>query len=82
MEPITLFAVSVGLVGVCKLTFSAADFFGRGIYHKGRRTATRDNWYCYFKTSDLWGRPKRRDELRPDLPPAQRRQSYQRRPRA
>jgi len=53
MEPITIFAASVGLVGVCRLTFVAADFLGKGIYSKGSKPAKRDEWYCFFKASDL-----------------------------
>ena len=56
MEPITIFAASVGLISACRLTFIAADFLGKGIYNKGSKPANCDNWYCFFKTSDLWGR--------------------------
>ena len=79
MEPITIFAVSVGLVGACRLTFVAADFFGKGTYNKGSQPVDRVNWYCYFKISDLWGSKKQRSVTRrSETPLQQRRQSYQR----
>lgn len=78
MEPITIFAASVGLVGVCRLTFVAADFFGKGIYYKGSKPTNRCNWYCFFNTSNLWGVTKRRKALHPEEPPEYRRHPYQR----
>ncbi len=53
MEPITLFAASVGLIATCHITFSAAKLLGMDIYSKGSNPAERDDWYCFFKTSDL-----------------------------
>ena len=58
MEPITLFAASVGLIAICRLTFNAVEFFGKGIYSKGSNPTKRDDWYCFFKTSDLLGTTK------------------------
>jgi hypothetical protein len=81
MEPITIFAVSVGLVGACRLTFVAADFLGKGIYSKGNKPASCDNWYCYFKTSDLWGSKKQQKRSPVDVHQQQRRQQQRPRPR-
>ncbi len=81
MEPITMFAASVGLVSACRVSFAAADLFGKGIYSKGSSPAKRDDWYCFFKTSDLLGPEKdsattaQRDNLE------QRRRQQQQRPR-
>ena len=55
MEPVTIFAASLGIIATCRLTFAAAEFFGKGIYSKGSNPAKRDDWYCFFKTSDLIG---------------------------
>ena len=82
MEPITIFAVSVALVSTCRLTFVAADFFGKGIYSKGRKPAKRSDWYCFFKISDLVGRKNQQQAViseREQL--EQRRHRQQQRPR-
>lgn len=58
MEPITIFAATVGIIGACRLTFGAVEFFGKGIYSKGDTTGKRDDWYCFFHISDLLGTRK------------------------
>lgn len=77
MEPITIFAVSVGLIGVCRLTFAAAAFFGKGIYSKGRKPVKREEWHCFFKISDLRGPEKRRQTAISDNSIDQRRRPQQ-----
>ena len=81
MEPITIFASAVGLIGVCRLTFSAAEFFGKGIYNKGGRPARRDKWFCFFKTPDLLGNREQRQRPVADESLERRRRSHQQRPR-
>jgi len=68
------------LVSVCRLTFVAADFFGKGIYSKGSSPVKRDHWYCFFKTSDLLGSEK---EHQPSTSEShlERRRRLQQRPR-
>ena len=80
MEPITIFAVSVGLVGVCRLTFVAAEFFGKGIYSRGSRPVKCDEWYCFFKTSDLQA-TKKKDRVTITRGNFERRRRSQHRPR-
>ncbi len=80
MEPITIFALSVGSISVCRLTFAAADFFGKGIYSKGSNPARRDCWYCFFKTSDLLGPKKERQPVTSESN-LERRRRLQQRPR-
>ncbi len=80
MEPITIFAASVGLVGACRLAFVAADFLGKGIYSKGSRPVKCDEWYCFFKTSDLQV-TKKKDQVTITEDNLVRRRRSQQRPR-
>ncbi len=66
MEPITIFAASVGLVSICRLTFVAADFFGKSFSRRRSNPAKRDDWYCFFKTSDLLGSKKSQHTSMPE----------------
>ncbi len=61
MEPISMFAASIGIIATCRLTFAAVESFGKGIYSKGSSPAKRDDWYCFFKTSDLLGSGSEQD---------------------
>lgn len=58
MELSTFFMTALGLVGLCHLAFSAAQFLGKGIYSEVQRPAKCDEWYCFFKTADLLGSKK------------------------
>ena len=78
MEPITIFAVSVGLVSVCRLTFVAVDFLGKGIYSRGSKPAKRQEWYCFFKISDLRSTKERHQAAIPDNNVTQKRRPQQR----
>jgi hypothetical protein len=80
MEPITIFAASVGLVSICRLAFVAADFFGKGLYSRGNKHVKRDDWYCFFKTSDLLGTRKQHHASVPKES-LERRRHLQQRPR-
>jgi hypothetical protein len=55
MEPVTMFASTVGLIGAIHLLSSTAERFGKGIYDRGNRQAKREDWYCFFQPSDLVG---------------------------
>jgi len=80
MEPISIFAASVGLVGVCRLTFVAVDFFGKGISRKRNSLVKRDDWYCFFKTSELLGTGTQ-DQISVPRDSLERRRRLQQRPR-
>ena len=53
MEPLTIFAASVGFVGIFHLMSSAVN--AAGYNHPKGTTTTRGDWYCFFKMSDLLG---------------------------
>ncbi len=55
MEPLTIFASTVGLIGAIHLLFSTAERFGKGIYDRGNPQAKHEDWYCFFQPSDLLG---------------------------
>jgi len=55
MEPLTLFASTVGLIGAFHLLSTTAQRFGKGIYDQGNQQAKREDWYCFFQPADLLG---------------------------
>lgn len=55
MEPLTIFALTVGFIGAFHLLSTAVDRFGKGIYNRGNQQDKRDDWYCFFQLSDLLG---------------------------
>jgi hypothetical protein len=55
MEPLTIFALTLGLVCAFHLLSTVVNRFGKGIYNYGPQKKKRDDWYCFFKTSDLLG---------------------------
>ncbi len=55
MEPITIFAATVGLIGAIHLLSNVSKRFGNGIYDQGNKRAKREDWYCFFQPSDLLG---------------------------
>ncbi len=55
MEPLTIFASSVGCISVLHLLSTAVDRLGKGIYTSGNQQAKRIDWYCFFQPSDLLG---------------------------
>jgi hypothetical protein len=50
-----MFASTVGLISVIHLLSTTAERFSKGKYYKGNPEAKREDWYCFFKPSDLWG---------------------------
>ncbi len=80
MEPATIFAASIGLVSICRLTFVAAEFLGKS-FSSTRSTGKRADWYCFFKTSDLLGTRKQNNVSVPEDFLERRRRVQQQRPR-
>lgn len=55
MEPLTLFAAAVGLIGGIHLIATTSERLGNSRYDKGNQQAKREDWYCFFQPSDLLG---------------------------
>ena len=55
MEPLTIFALTVGSISTIHLLSTAAERFGKGIYDKGNQQNKREDWYCFFQPSELLG---------------------------
>jgi len=55
MEPLTMFASTVGFIGAFHLLSSTVDRLGRGKRNIENRQVTREDWYCFFQPSDLLG---------------------------
>ena len=55
MEPLTLFAATVGLISAIHLISVTFERFGGGRYDKGNQQAKREDWYCFFQPSALLG---------------------------
>lgn len=64
MEPLTLFAATVGLVAGIHLVATTFERFGKGRYDKGNPKAKREDWYCFFRPSDLLGEDWNKTEKR------------------
>lgn len=78
MEPITIFAGSVGVICGCHVLFSMAEFFGKGRYYAGQNPAKCDEWYCFFKLEDLLGKQHDQSVARTDLHQVDHRRRQQR----
>ena len=81
MEPLTLFAASIGMIGAIHLLSTAVERFGKGRYHQGNQQAEREDWYCFFHLSDLLGEHKETTEKRntqPTLSDTEHREQIQR----
>ncbi|AGF79158.1 hypothetical protein UWK_02622 [Desulfocapsa sulfexigens DSM 10523] len=68
MEPLTLFAATVGLIGSIHLVSTTFERFGKGRYDKGNQQGKRNDWYCFFQPSDLLGEDWNKTENRNDRP--------------
>ena len=55
MEPLTMFAATVGLISAIHLLSKALDPKGKEKYNQGNTQAKREDWYCFFQPSDLLG---------------------------
>ena len=57
MEPLTTFAALVAFIGVFHLLSITVNALGKNRPNrKTRAGATRSDWYCFFKMSDLLGK--------------------------
>ena len=68
MEPLTLFATTVGLIGSIHLVATTFESFGKGRYDRGNQQAKREDWYCFFQPSDLLGEDWNKTEKRNNQP--------------
>jgi hypothetical protein len=50
-----MFASSVGFIGAFHLISTTVERLGKGKNSSEKRQVTRDDWYCFFKPSDLLG---------------------------
>ena len=55
MEPLTIFALTLGLICAFHLVSTVVNRFGKGIYNYGPQKKKRDDWFCFFRTSTLLG---------------------------
>jgi hypothetical protein len=62
MEPLTIFAMAIALFGAIHLTFTAVNHLDKGIFNSGNQKQKREDWYCFFKTSDLLGTDREKIE--------------------
>ncbi len=69
MEPLTLFAATVGLIGSIHLVSTTVERFGKGRYDKGNQQGKREDWYCFFQPSNLLGENWNKNEKRNNQPP-------------
>lgn len=58
MEPLTMFAATVGLIGAIHLLSTTVDRLGKGKHNRGNQQAKREDWYCFFRPSDLLGKDR------------------------
>lgn len=56
MEPLTIFALTVGFIGIFHLLSVGIERMGYGRMHRESAKGTRDDWYCFFQLSDLLGK--------------------------
>ncbi len=68
MEPLTLFASTVGLIASIHLVSTTFEHFGKGRYDKGNQQAKREDWYCFFQPSDLLGEDWNKNEKKTNRP--------------
>ena len=84
MEPLTLFAATVGTIGALHILFSAEEMFTEGRYSTGNQKAKRQDWYCFFQPADLVGSTSEsstQPQVRDDQNLNQRRRQQANRPR-
>ena len=66
MEAITLLAATVGLASGIHLVSTASEYLSRGRYYSGNSQGKREDWYCFFKPSEVqgedWNTSKREEE--------------------
>ena len=72
MEPLTVFASSVGFIGAFHLLSTTVDRFGRGKVNSKNQQAKREDWYCFFQPSALLGTDSGMDMQQPVITEAER----------
>lgn len=75
MEPLTFFALTVGLIGSIHLISTTFERLDSGRHDKGNQRGKREDWYCFFQPSDLLGKNWNKTEKKngqPTLTDAQR----------
>ncbi len=55
MEPLTIFASTVGFIAACHLVATTAEYLGKGKQARESHPVTREDWYCFFSPADLLG---------------------------
>ncbi|MBU1138603.1 MAG: hypothetical protein KKD01_09300 [Proteobacteria bacterium] len=55
MEPLTMFAATVGFIGFFHLLSTAVEHFGKRRNNSHDLNTKREEWYCFFQPSDLLG---------------------------
>ena len=55
MEPLTVFAAAVGMIGIIQIGDNIARVLAKGKGAAATRTAARSDWYCFFRMSELLG---------------------------
>lgn len=55
MEPLTMFASTVGFIGAFHLLSQAVERFGKRNNNRATQPDRRVDWYCFFEMSDLLG---------------------------
>ena len=87
MEPLTIFASTVGFIAAFHLLSTTVDRLSKRSYGHDRQQAKREDWYCFFQPSDLlgsdWGSTDSSDQQQPTVSDnlEQRRRRQERRPR-
>ena len=54
MEPLTMFASTVGFIATFHLLNTAVERLGKRENRENRQNQ-REDWYCFFQTADLLG---------------------------
>lgn len=55
MEPLTMLTIAVGFIGTVHIINNVIKAFAKGKGATATKTATRSDWYCFFRMSDLLG---------------------------
>lgn len=55
MEPLTMFAATVGFIGAFHLLSTTVDHFSKRRDNRNHQQEKREEWYCFFQPSDLLG---------------------------
>lgn len=85
MEPLTIFASTVGFIGAFHLLSTAVDSLRERTAGPRDQQGKREDWYCFFQPSELlgddWGTTTDDEDLRVSDTLEQRRRRQANRPR-